>query len=1070
MYKYKGKAQSYLLSFYLNFKWVKMFEVGVFTDPLEEKFKLITENVNELISIVNKDYIIEFINMVPHLNVLGYNEEDLKGKSWLKLVHPKDLKKVKNNLKLDSEHMHLIREIRLIDKKGNFKKFKFDVRAFVDNSNTNKFIIILSNITKLIDKRETEQQLKESEEKFRTITEQSLMGIIILQNSKIQYINKTAAHMVDYTPNEILNFPSRGYINLIYHADRKMVIKQAKKRQRGIKTKITGYECRCLKKNGDLIWLQIYSKTITYHGKFADLITVIDITDKKKAEIKSKESEQTLRYLLSSNPIVIYTSRITEVRVFTFVSENVRDMTGYSPEDFIKKSHFWNLKIHPEDKDRIQSQLRNLSKKDNLGLEYRFRFKDGIYHWIQDEFKIVKDKKGLLLETIGSWVDVSVNKNIEEKVKFQAKLVETISDAIISTDLKFNIITWNKAAESIYGWKAEEVKRKNISDVIPIEYPYDDQDIVLKEFFEIGKWKGEVIQPRKNGNLINILTSISMIKGNNGKPIGVVAINRNITERKKAEQELKESEMKYRDLFENSPIALFEQDFSELKTYLDDLRASGVSDFEKYLDENPEEIMNFTSMIKLIDINRKTVELYNVNSKDDFIKWKCKIEKRLFQEDMTPEVLLTNKQELLSLIHGETTFESEVVTKTFTGEKIYVYMKTLIIPGYEKTWSKVIVSLLNISDRIKTELKLKESEEKFRTIAEQSSLGMIIQQDGFIKFANSAVSDIIEYPLEEIHKWTAEETLQFVYKEDLPLIIDKLKQRQEGDFESINQYECRAITKSGKIKWINVYTKPIIYQGKNAVLSTFIDITEKKKVEEELKDVSRLKSDLISRTSHELKTPLVSIKGYADLLLSQHYEELDFYTISVLHEIKQGCYRLESLIKDLLETSELETGEVELNKLKDDLAFLIRFCVKDLKGLIETRKHNLILDIPENLVTLFEKERIYEVVINLLSNAIKYTPPNGRIIINSESKDNNYIVSIKDNGIDLTDEEKEKIFKKFGKIERYGKGLDVVSEGSGLGLYISMKIIELHGGHIWVESKGRDKGATFSFSLPILSE
>ena len=120
------------------------------------------------------------------------------------------------------------------------------------------------------------------------------------------------------------------------------------------------------------------------------------------------------------------------------------------------------------------------------------------------------------------------------------------------------------------------------------------------------------------------------------------------------------------------------------------------------------------------------------------------------------------------------------------------------------------------------------------------------------------------------------------------------------------------------------------------------------------------------------------------------------------------------------------------------------------------------------MVTLFEKERLYEVVINLLSNAIKYTPPNGRIIIKSESKDDNYIISITDNGIGLTNEEKEKIFKKFGKIERYGKGLDVVSEGSGLGLYISKKIIELHGGDIWVESKGREKGSKFSFSIPIL--
>jgi signal transduction histidine kinase len=120
------------------------------------------------------------------------------------------------------------------------------------------------------------------------------------------------------------------------------------------------------------------------------------------------------------------------------------------------------------------------------------------------------------------------------------------------------------------------------------------------------------------------------------------------------------------------------------------------------------------------------------------------------------------------------------------------------------------------------------------------------------------------------------------------------------------------------------------------------------------------------------------------------------------------------------------------------------------------------------LITYFEKERIYDVIINLLSNAIKYTPPNGEIVIRSKVKKGNYIISVHDSGIGLTQEEREKIFKKFGKIERYGQGLDVISEGSGLGLYISKKIIELHGGNIWVKSKGRKKGSAFYFSLPII--
>jgi signal transduction histidine kinase len=102
----------------------------------------------------------------------------------------------------------------------------------------------------------------------------------------------------------------------------------------------------------------------------------------------------------------------------------------------------------------------------------------------------------------------------------------------------------------------------------------------------------------------------------------------------------------------------------------------------------------------------------------------------------------------------------------------------------------------------------------------------------------------------------------------------------------------------------------------------------------------------------------------------------------------------------------------------------------------------------------------------LLINAIKYTPPNGKILISSEILEEYFLISIQDNGIGFTEEEKSQIFKRFGKIERYGQGWDVGIEGSGLGLYISKKIIELHGGKIWLVSKGRNKGSIFNFTLP----
>jgi signal transduction histidine kinase len=140
--------------------------------------------------------------------------------------------------------------------------------------------------------------------------------------------------------------------------------------------------------------------------------------------------------------------------------------------------------------------------------------------------------------------------------------------------------------------------------------------------------------------------------------------------------------------------------------------------------------------------------------------------------------------------------------------------------------------------------------------------------------------------------------------------------------------------------------------------------------------------------------------------------------------------------------------------------------VKEVESLAALRGQTIFVDIEDKITTHFDKERLYDVIINLLSNAIKNTPPEGEITIFTEQKDNSIVVSVKDSGVGITEEEKKKLFKKFGKIERYGQSWDINIEGTGLGLYIAKKIVRLHGGNIWVQSEGRNKGSTFSFSIP----
>jgi PAS domain S-box-containing protein len=796
------------------------------------------------------------------------------------------------------------------------------------------------------------------------------------------------------------------------------------------------------------------------------IVLAFDITDRIKAEQGLKESEEKYRTL--SNQYRMLLESITDAVYalnrdweYIIVNKNAEKIINMPVENLLGQKIF---DVFPgiEETPFFKTYESVMNNRNATRIAESFTHPDGRVGYYEVSVYPINEGILCIAKDITEEKEIEI-KLIESEEKFRM-LFNNANDTIIIIDLEGSIIECNQTAYERLGYTKEELLQMTPLDIDTEKYVKKVSERI-NTTQQLGKLFFEVEHKRKDGSIIPVEINSKLINFN-GKP-AILSVARDITERKKAERKLIDSEERYRNLFENSPIALFEQDFSELKSYLNTLKDSGIVDFEKYFDENPEEILNCGSMIKIIDVNKKALEIYKVNSIEELVRRKNQIEKGLLR-DVPPELLLVNKQELLSFINGDSTFESETVTKTLTGDVINLYMKTLIIPGFEKTWSKVIVSFLDITNRKRTEQKLRESEEKFRTIAEQSSIGVIIQQGGFIKFANIAVSEIVEYPMEEINNRAVENLYKMVYEEDLPLFIEKFKGRQTGDYESVSQFDLRLLSKLGKIKWVSIFSKPIIYLGKNAVLSTLIDITAKKRVEEELKEVTRLKSDLLSRTSHELKTPLVSIKGYADLLLSQHYNELDFYTISVLHEIKQGCSRLESLIKDLLETSKLESGEIKLNKSEEDLTFLIRYCIRDLQGLIENRKHELIVVIQDNMVTLFEKEKIYEVFINLLSNSIKYTPSNGTIKINSEIRDNQYLISIIDDGIGLTEQEKLKIFKKFGKVERYGKGLDVISEGSGLGLYISKKIIELHEGNIWVESEGRHKGSTFYFSLPII--
>ncbi|MFX1600295.1 MAG: sensor histidine kinase, partial [Promethearchaeota archaeon] len=235
-----------------------------------------------------------------------------------------------------------------------------------------------------------------------------------------------------------------------------------------------------------------------------------------------------------------------------------------------------------------------------------------------------------------------------------------------------------------------------------------------------------------------------------------------------------------------------------------------------------------------------------------------------------------------------------------------------------------------------------------------------------------------------------------------------------------------------------------------------------------LKELEQIRKDLISRVSHELKTPLVSVCGAAELLLDLFIEEFKDDTRELIEMIEKGGKRLKYLVDNLVDITRIEYKKFKLEKDIYDFSQMIRDCARELMYLIKKRELNLELDLMDDIFLEFDKIRIEQVILNLLSNAIKNTPPNGKIIVKSLKRNNCAEIAITDSGIGLTKEEMDRLFTRFGKIERYGDGLEYIDiQGSGLGLYISKEIIDLHKGYIWVESEGRNKGSTFTIKLPI---
>ncbi len=364
---------------------------------------------------------------------------------------------------------------------------------------------------------------------------------------------------------------------------------------------------------------------------------------------------------------------------------------------------------------------------------------------------------------------------------------------------------------------------------------------------------------------------------------------------------------------------------------------------------------------------------------------------------------------------------------------------------------------------------LKESEEKYRNLFENSLVGIVILKGFQVIAANIALLEIFGYS--NFEKFKKLSILDHILPKDKKIKMKRIRKREKGEIVP-SKLEIKIKRKDGEIRNIELSSSEIFLGDESYLQSTVQDITERKRVEKlvieenlKLAELNKIKKSLITRVSHELKTPLNAIVSASHVLLNFYENDMSENIKEHNQIIYKGGQRLKDLIENLLDISKLDESKLELNKKKEDLVKIIHESVGDLTFMAKNRLISISLDLPDELEFELDKLRIEQVITNVVSNAIKNTPKGGKIYLSMAKNDDYLEISIKDTGVGLTEDEKQKLFIKFGKIERHGKGLDVDTEGSGLGLFISKNLIDLHEGQLLVESDGRNKGATFKIRL-----
>jgi len=250
-----------------------------------------------------------------------------------------------------------------------------------------------------------------------------------------------------------------------------------------------------------------------------------------------KQVNERISLLLNSLPMALYSALPYPNFARTWIGENIASVSGFSLKQFNENPNLWTERIHPEDSERILKDFGSLFFSENVSLEYRWLCADGTYHWFLDQGIPVKDAQGQPKEIIGNWLDITKQKHAEEQLREQAGLLQIVQDAMLVLDLEDTLTFWNKSAEQLYGWSAQEALGKTFSELFFKAEPPELME-AHKVLIGKGEWGGELTFQTKTGKSVLCDSRWKLVYDAENKPVSIFVMNRDVTEQRKLEAQI----------------------------------------------------------------------------------------------------------------------------------------------------------------------------------------------------------------------------------------------------------------------------------------------------------------------------------------------------------------------------------------------------------------------------------------------------------------------------------------------------------------------------------------------------